>query len=941
MLPNVLPDANRPALPLKLRDIPAAAARPASPAQAESEPATAVEPRGSATSVEPRGPAADDDPRAIPAPRERFGHYVVLNQIGEGAMGVVLAAYDQHLDRKVALKLLRADIDDSNEGVHHRMRREAQAMARLSHPNVAQVYEAGDVDGHLFLAMEFIQGVTLRAWMLQRQRPWHEVLPVFLQAGQGLAAAHAAGLTHRDFKPDNVMVGDDGRARVLDFGLSRGRGDWARSQIAITRKNLADIGVTAAGSMLGTPAYMSPEQFRGDEADARSDQFGFCAAVWEGLYGRRPFQGGDVRELRTNVLAGKLVAPPETTRVPTWLRKILERGLSLSAKDRWPGMAELLAALAYDPSLARRRWTAGALVGLAIGAAGFAGAAYSDSESRACDGAAEVLAGVWDEPQRTALDAAVRATSVDYAESTLATTRGHLDGYRDGLIAAQTSACEAHRRGSVSDSLFDRRMLCLRQRRAELAATITVLQQTTAETVAQVSSTATGLPPIAACEDDERLMNDRSRPADPTLAATTDAARERLARVQALARSHRYQDALSELAPLQKQSEALGDLTLHAEVLLRLGTLTGETLHHAEALKPLEQAEVLALEAGADSVAAEAITAWIYNVGYGASRPAEGLAAGPRAWALVRRVGSPATLVAELHNSLASVRFESGDAAGSSAEYEQALAALPADDLKRVPIVHNLVLTWNDTGRRAEASALAETELARMVTSHGNCHPDTSALRLALAQIEAGDKRREQALAHAEESYACFVETAPQQALRTLSLLIGLAFQGNDAAQARRQLERVDPLLARVGDDPAMRVTFDMYRAKLAMLDGNPAEAGRLLTALNAQLAASDGPKEFRAHVESLQAELALRERDPAAALAHASRALQLMPALAPPQYRGQLRFVHAKALRGIDDRARSVAVAEEAIADYEAAGPGFAVQVAEIRAWLADSSAP
>ena len=243
------------------------------------------------------------------------------------------------------------------------------------------------------------------------------------------------------------MVGDDGRALVLDFGLSRGRADWARSQIAITRKNLANIGVTAAGSMLGTPAYMSPEQFRGDEADARSDQFGFCATVWEGLYGKRPFQGADVRELRAHVLAGKLVAPPEGTRVPTWLRAILERGLSLAARDRWPDMQALLAALEYDPRRIRRRFAAAGLAGLAIVAAGFAGAAYRDAEARACDGAADALAGVWDEPQRSALAAAVRATSVDYAETTLATTSVHLDGYRDGLIAAQTSACAAHRSG--------------------------------------------------------------------------------------------------------------------------------------------------------------------------------------------------------------------------------------------------------------------------------------------------------------------------------------------------------------------------------------------------------------------------------------------------------------------------------------------------------------
>ena len=896
-----------------LRDMPAAQARPLA------EPATAVEPRGLV-----------EDP-AIPARRARFGHYVVLEQIGEGAMGVVLDAYDPQLDRKVAIKLLRTDITTS-EQARVRMRREAQTMARLSHPNVAHVYEAGEVDGQLFLAMEFIDGVTLRDWMTVQARPWREVLAMFIQAGLGLAAAHAAGVVHRDFKPDNVMVGADGRVRVLDFGLSRGDGGGAPVNFDITRQNYADIGVTVAGSLLGTPAYMSPEQFRGEEADARSDQFGFCVALWEALHGRRPFAGFDVRELRTNILAGRIVGA--SAAVPAWLRRVLERGLSLAPVARWPDMTALIVALGRDPQRTRRRWAAAGLATMAVAAAGYGLAALRNPDAGQCRGAADELVDIWDDELHAALASAVRATGVTYAETTLADSVAHLDAYRDAWISAHTDACEAHRRGSLSDSLFDRRMACLRQRRGSLSATVAVLVQTTIDTVALVGGTAVGLPALAECADDERLMVDLPPPSDPAAAAALERAHERLARGRALLHMSRFDEARA----IASELEGAENLPLQAEVAVLHGALAANTLRVPEALDHFERAEALALEARADAVASEALAWWIFTAGELAGRPDEAVAAGRRAWALVRRIGSPPTRAAFLHNTLASARAAAGDHEGSIRDYEAALTLLvqhAPDDPFRVATFHNLALAWTTGGRHDLARALLGPELARMVATHGACHPQTAELRLVLALADRGIGRLDEARAQAEESFACLTLVAPEAALRALNILFGIHDLRGDNAGLRHQLERAEPLLTRSGA-PMFRLIFDMNRGELALLEGRLAEARRLLTAAQDTLAGDPAQLDLVILCEEDLARLDLAERDGAAALVHAARAAQLLTAKFSASFRARIHFTHARALRAVDDRERSLALADEARREYESAGPGWAAKVAEIRTFLA-----
>ena len=240
-------------------------------------------------------------------------------------------------------------------------------MARISHPNVVAVYEVGTHQGQIFVAMEFVEGETLKSWQIDR--PWREVLGVYAQAGAGLAAAHEVGLVHRDFKPDNVLVDRRGRARVLDFGLARAIQNLTSTQVTSTVDESTQTGKTVSGALdtpmtqtgtvMGTPAYMSPEQHIGAAADARSDQFSYCVALWEGVTGTRPFAGKTIAELVTNVVGGD-ISTPTNRNVPPGLLDTLRRGLATRAEDRYADMGQLLAELEpfVGGSTRRRIWPA-------------------------------------------------------------------------------------------------------------------------------------------------------------------------------------------------------------------------------------------------------------------------------------------------------------------------------------------------------------------------------------------------------------------------------------------------------------------------------------------------------------------------------------------------------------------------------------------------------
>ncbi len=355
-----------------------------------------------------RDPAHGTD-ASEPSPR-RVGRYIVLGKLGSGGMGVVFEGYDEQLGRKVAIKRL---VRRRGVAAHDRSLREGQALARLAHPNVVGVHEVVDMGDEVYIVMELVAGRTLRAWLDARRPGRPEILDVLMQAGRGVAAAHAAGLVHRDFKPDNIMVGDDGRVRVMDFGLARAtdshESDGDIDPTVSSGPSVLSATVTVAGAKLGTPGYMSPEQHLGRAVDARSDIFGFCVVLFEALHGARPFLGRDPIEVREATLRGRIDASPGGD-VPAWLDAVIRRGLSVEPEARWPSMSALLDALARDPLARRRRLLRTAGLALTVGAlaAGLSFAYVAREQARARERAEELA-----EARLVATQAAIARAEAD------------------------------------------------------------------------------------------------------------------------------------------------------------------------------------------------------------------------------------------------------------------------------------------------------------------------------------------------------------------------------------------------------------------------------------------------------------------------------------------------------------------------------------------------
>jgi serine/threonine protein kinase/tetratricopeptide (TPR) repeat protein len=635
-------------------------------------------------------------------------------------MGEVYAAYDPELDRKIALKLLRVrggDGVDPSEG-RARLLREAQAIARLSDPNVVVVFDVGMFDDRVFLAMEFVDGHTLGYWLHAQPRRWQEVLKVFQKAGQGLASAHKAGIVHRDFKPDNVMISADGQVRVMDFGLARaitpneggattsveggrrtgttptatrtgtGAGETAGRKSATLRATLGlgpagesaiekstsiagdrsgvagvvaagapaghewsggenltrdlsratalrdvagglgfDSPLTMTGAMMGTPAYMAPEQFRNDAVDARADQFAFCVGLYEALYSERPFKGKNIGELTAAVLAGKVSEAPSHTKVPTWLRKVVLRGLRVDRNERHPSMDALLAELRKDPAVKHRRWAVvgGVAMVVAVLAGGLVRA--ERRQRTRCLGSEAKLAGVWElpsakgqgalSPRKEAIKKTFLATGKRYAADSFKVVTSALDRYVTDWTKMHRDSCEATNvRGEQSAEVLDLRTACLNDRLVEMRALTNVLAEANGEVVEKSVQATQSLRPIEQCADIAALKAVVKPPDDPKVRKEVAEVRSALAGVKALANSGKYKRSLELIGASIQRARATKYDAVIAEALLQAAELEGAGGERTKAGGSYEEALWLAESAHHDEVVIEAAAQLVWVSGY-------------------------------------------------------------------------------------------------------------------------------------------------------------------------------------------------------------------------------------------------------------------------------------------------------------------------------------
>ncbi len=661
---------------------------------------------------------------------DALDHFIVVDQLGAGGMGLVLSAYDPDLHRKVAIKVLATELADDSAST--RLLREARAMAKLSHPNVATVYEVGIVDDHVYIAMELLDGGTLGEWIESEERATSELLAAFAGAGQGLAAAHAAGLIHRDFKPNNVMVGADGRVRVLDFGLARPVPEQTDARVDIdetAEPTPHDETLTRRGAIVGTPAYMSPEQCRGQAVDERSDQFSFCVALYEAFYGSRPFDRKALLDLDEAAVTAALKRSA-TRELPGHVRAVLARGLGPLRRDRFAHMEQLLTAL-RPPSRSRVRYLGLASVAVIVGLVGLAAWAQRSASRDECPLATARLARVWDQPRQTAMAAGFRATNRPYADETFSEVKVSLDRYTSRWLAARRDACAAtYLRKEQSPRLLDLRVQCL-DRRLAVVSSLTALfaDEPTGAIVDRAREAVARLPPLDYCSDASALTAIVPPPADPAVRAEVVAVRAVIDNVRAAEHAGAYRRGLALLQPMIARAAATRYDPVVAEVTYLRGILLAEAGDVAAAEPVLRRAGLVGARAKLDITA---VNAWLRVVGIlsESGKFSEAFALVPLLRALLER-GHTSTIVrARYWDLVGLVHSRNGDYKTARTYHQRALAmareSVGEGDYEYGLILNHLGLNSWRIGELDEALTLLQQKLRLDTSLFGSRHPNVA-----------------------------------------------------------------------------------------------------------------------------------------------------------------------------------------------------------------------
>jgi tetratricopeptide (TPR) repeat protein/predicted Ser/Thr protein kinase len=738
--------------------------------------------------------------------RTRLGRYLLLRLLGEGGMGVVFLAYDEELDRRVAIKILNVDASGGTMG-RSRIRREAQALAKVSHPNIVQIYEVGEEDGQIYLAMELVDGDTLRLWRDAGARSWREVLARWLEVGRGLAAAHKAGLVHRDLKPDNAILGRDGRVRVVDFGLARSGDLPELVEHGPAQAHHDDAALTVAGTLIGTPAYMAPEQHLRMQVDHRADIFAFCVSLYEGLYGERPFDGQGI-ELATAVVRGQVREAPRRSKVPQRLRRVLLRGLRVDVGERWQDMDTLLAALADDPA---QRWRRIAGVGaLVLGAAAAGNLLQSEpgDEPPTCAEAGASITAIWNDGRAQTVGAALEATGLPHAADTWTRARALIEAQVGALRTASVAACEdTHLHHRQAPALLASRLACLHERERELAALLTSLASGGAAAVDHAIEASAGLTPPAKCSAEAVLLDRVAPPAEPALAAVVEELRDELARVKATADAGRPGDAVAVIDALVARADASGYLPIQAEAQLRRGLLREASADSKAAEAALTSAWWAALASDHDEVALRAASYLPRVIGAQTERQGEAMVWLENAHAVARRRGlTPKDDLVRLRN-LAVLDESAGRYAEASARLLEALTIAEAEYGPASPeasSVHEaLGLAQRQTGEYAAARGHTDRALDITRETHGEQHPKLAAILQNKAMIlaatgdnDAADAAIHEAIRLTERAYGV---DSPRLAFMLNDLAVSTCERGGLAEAERLYRRALDLRIAAHG----------------------------------------------------------------------------------------------------------------------------------------------
>ena len=629
------------------------------------------------------------------------GRFALLEKLGSGAAGSVFATYDSRLDRKIAIKVLHATAIDATATDH--LAAEARALAKLSHPNVVNVHDVGVEQGRVFIAMELVDGATLTDWLRAQPRTWNEIVDALADAGEGLAAAHEAGLVHRDFKPDHVIIDADGRVRIVDFGLAQ----RAEDGVAVPSASVLDRPVTKRTATVdwnGTPAYMSPEQFDGI-ADARADQFAFAVTLYEALFGSRPFQGDAIGELLNELRSRRPRVPGG--RVPRHIGQALLRALAADPDDRFESMRAFVTALRQRPDRRLRRAAVLSVIA-ASAAATVAAWAYRPSP---CPDPQHELADVWNDARATQVRGALAETRADDAPAIFSSVRAQLDAYAERWRQDRTENCRATRVDRRQSSRVEAlRNLCLARRRRALDAFVGVLLEADDAVAQQARVAVRQLPGLDRCRDVEALLAAVPPPADADLRRRTEALRAQMIDARNLELFGRRKASLQTAAAVYEASKDIDYRPLRAEAAIELGGAQLQNGAYDDGERHLVEGIETALAIGHLRAAADAWQQLIWM------------------YATVRSDFDRAELVAK--------------------QARAALSGMPGEQRLYASAVGKLGWLYGRMGRFAEAETLQQKALELRVKAYGEEHPFVaySSFFLANLYLDVGDYDRADAM---------------------------------------------------------------------------------------------------------------------------------------------------------------------------------------------------